>query len=104
MIKIHEKAKPAALFFLATIAMAIIGGCLYQRGTEVGADKGFAQGKVLGAAAQIAAIRATCEDEAAPTVLAGKTFMCVSKEQWNKVLNYVFTEGVKAGRGQLKDS
>lgn len=45
----------------------------------------------------LARIKATCDDEQAPTQLGGQTYMCVSKPRWNQVLEYVFQQGAQAG-------
>lgn len=42
-------------------------------------------------------MKATCDDPAAPTVLDGRIYMCVTKEQWNEVAERLFRMGYASG-------
>lgn len=65
--------------------MALTAYACYNRGIADGGQTALAK------------IKATCEDEAAPTVIDGTQYMCVTKPQWNKVLEFVFQQGVRSG-------
>lgn len=42
-------------------------------------------------------IQATCDDPAAQTQINGRTYMCVTKEQWNEVAERIFQMGFATG-------
>lgn len=77
------------LAVLNLMAYTILGIGSWHIGGSRAADEATAQ--------TLAKIKATCEDEAAPTVIDGTQYMCVTKPQWNKVLEFVFQQGVRSG-------
>lgn len=42
-------------------------------------------------------IQATCDDPEAQTILSGRPYMCVTKEQWNEVAERIFRMGYASG-------
>lgn len=79
------------------VAFPLITAALVASVGYVAYRQGHQQGNAEGVQSALASVKATCDDEAAPTVLGGTPYMCVSKPQWNKVMEYVFQQGALAG-------
>lgn len=77
----------------AVFSYGLLGWALHGIGYRAGAE------------ASTAALKATCDDPIAPTQLSGTTYMCLSKPQWNEVLERVFQQGAvlgyRRGRGEV---
>ena len=49
-------------------------------------------------------VQATCEDPEAQTKINGRTYMCVTKEQWNEVAERIFRQGVALGVKRAREA
>lgn len=42
-------------------------------------------------------VQSTCDDPVAQTVISGRVYMCVTKEQWNEAAERIFRMGFATG-------
>ncbi|CAJ0710657.1 hypothetical protein LMG7143_01670 [Ralstonia thomasii] len=83
------------IFIACTSAIAIVAAAAYC---------GHAFGFSHGVESAWNGVQATCEDPEAQTKINGRTYMCVTKEQWNEVAERIFRQGVALGVKRAREA